>query len=120
MTLTVVFAKMEDSARYLFDLRRLSFGENTMLQSITETTVGTTNAVVNVETPIDPASPVANNPTTTTAKQYTVNYSIVFKKATVAKKQELKEPRKRKERNLLMSSKNNTKSLLLFLAVLLF
>jgi type IV pilus assembly protein PilN len=85
MTLTVVFAKMEDSARYLFDLRKLSFGENTMLQSITETTVGTTNAAVNVQAPADPTSPVVDNPTIITAKQYTVNYSITFKKATATK-----------------------------------
>ncbi|BFT71636.1 pilus assembly protein PilM [Paenibacillus sp. P36] len=87
ISLTVVFAKMEDSARYLFDLRKLSFGENANLQSITETTIGTTNAAVSADTPTptDPTNPVANNPITTTAKQYTVNYSIAFKKATAAK-----------------------------------
>ncbi|MZQ87341.1 fimbrial protein [Paenibacillus sp. 5J-6] len=85
MTLTVVFANMEDSARYLFDLRKLSFGENTMLQSITETTVGSTNAAVNTQTPADPASPIVDNLITITAKQYTVNYVIAFKKAAPAK-----------------------------------
>lgn len=72
-------------SRYLFDLRKLSFGENTMLQSITETTVGTSNAAVNTQTLADPASPVVDNLVTITVKQYTVNYSIVFKKAAPAK-----------------------------------
>ncbi|WP_246293948.1 pilus assembly protein PilM [Paenibacillus planticolens] len=81
ITLTVIFAKMEDSARYLFDLRKLTFGENALLQSITETTVGTTNANAAAGTPTDPTAPAP----TSAVKQYTVNYSIAFKKAAVSK-----------------------------------
>ncbi|GFZ88266.1 hypothetical protein GCM10008018_38000 [Paenibacillus marchantiophytorum] len=94
ITLTVLFAKMEDSARYLYDLRRLPFGENTLLQSIAETT--TSNTYGNV--------PIANTDTTRTIeapntevvnpilptpiaapKQYTVNYTVSFKKDIAAK-----------------------------------
>ncbi|TXK85391.1 pilus assembly protein PilM [Paenibacillus sp. N3.4] len=86
ITLTVLFAKMEDSARYLFDLRRLSFGENTLLQSITETTSGssTNNTGTNNSNAAADQTGSTNSTTPTnnlqTTKYYTVNYTISFKK----------------------------------------
>lgn len=93
MTLTVIFAKMEDAARYLYDLRRLTFGENTLMQSITETTSGAVNGVAT--TANDPA-----NQSTTSSKQYTVSYTISFKKAAAAKETGNKGTTQAKEEDL--------------------
>ncbi|MDR6882289.1 pilus assembly protein PilM [Bacillus sp. 3255] len=98
ITLTVNFAKMEDAAHYLFDLRRLTFGENTLMQSITETASGSPGG--NTAVTVDPANPAAANPTPA-AKQYTVNYTISFKKAAAAKDTGTKTTTQAKEEELL-------------------
>ncbi|OCT14264.1 hypothetical protein A8709_25890 [Paenibacillus pectinilyticus] len=80
ISMTVLFANMEDSARYLFDLRKLSFGANTLLQSITESTNGGT---ASKGTPVSNNSnvlPDEGNTNVSGTKQYTVNYTISLKK----------------------------------------
>jgi type IV pilus assembly protein PilN len=89
ISLTVQFGSMEDSARYLFDVRKLAFGENTLLQSITETTTGKTavsGAAVGGSTN---NSMDEGNAGILGSKQYMVNYTISLKKD-AAKSQAIK------------------------------
>lgn len=80
ISLTVLFTKMEDSARYLFDLRKLTFGENALLQSITESANGKTtlNGAADGSSTVDATNELNMN--SPAAKQYLVNYSISLKK----------------------------------------
>ncbi|MGG1550675.1 pilus assembly protein PilM [Paenibacillus ferrarius] len=74
ITLSVLFARMEDSARYLFDLRKLNLGESVQLLSISETSGGANTAGGSAS---DAAGTSANTQGT---KQYMANYSVIFKK----------------------------------------
>lgn len=80
ISLTVLFTKMEDSARYLYDLRKLTFGENALLQSITESTNGKTtlNGVADSSSSADAATDL--NVSLPATKQFVVNYIISLKK----------------------------------------
>jgi len=72
IALTVIFTSIDDSSKYLFELRKLSFGQNATLQAITEMNSGATanadpNAAGGVQVVMGP-------------KLYTANYLIPLKK----------------------------------------
>ncbi|NQX63242.1 pilus assembly protein PilM [Paenibacillus qinlingensis] len=80
ISLTVLFTKMEDSARYLYDLRKLTFGENALLQSITESVNGKTTLNGAADSSSSTEDRTDLNVNLSGDKQYVVNYSISLKK----------------------------------------
>jgi type IV pilus assembly protein PilN len=80
ISLTVIFAQMEDSARFLYDLRRLSFGENTQLLSITEAVNGKGAASGSLDGSGTNDTGTVSNVNGLSINQYTVNYTISLKR----------------------------------------
>ncbi|MFC5453082.1 pilus assembly protein PilM [Paenibacillus aestuarii] len=72
IALTVIFTSIDDSSKYLFELRKLNFGQNATLQAITETTSGATAAA---DPNVSGGVQVIMGP-----KLYTANYVIPLKK----------------------------------------